>query len=72
MPSDAELCKILYLRSPYFLKEVVRRAAKWPNQKVFRIIGLTCEYDAKSKGIDDGGASNGELLREFLLKIFML
>ena len=72
LPSDMELCKILRLGNPYFLKEVVRRAAKWPNSKVFKIIGLTCEYDAKSKGIDDGGASNGELLRELLLKIFML
>ena len=40
--------------------------------KVFKIIGLCAEYDAKSKGIDDGGASNGELLREFILKIIML
>ena len=72
MPSDAELCKVLRLGSPYFLRDVVRRAALWQNSKVFKIIGLTCEYDAKSKGIDDGGASNGELLRELLLKIFML
>ena len=72
MPSDMEMCKILRLGSPFFLKEVARRAALWPNSKVFNIIGLTCEYDAKSKGIDDGGASNGELLRELLLKIFML
>lgn len=70
MPSDGELCKILKLTNPYFLRDVVRRAPLWPNSKVFNIIGLTCEYDAKSKGIDDGGASNGELLRELLLKIF--
>ena len=30
------------------------------------------EYDAKSKGMNAGGASDGELLRELLLKIFML
>ena len=30
-----------------------------------------CEYDGKSKGIDNGGMSDGELLRELLLKIFM-
>ena len=29
------------------------------------------EYDAKSKGIGNGGMSDGELLRELLLKIFM-
>ncbi len=30
------------------------------------------EYDAKSKGMNTGGASDGELLRELLLKIFLL
>ena len=30
------------------------------------------EYDAKSKGLGAGGASDGELLRELLLKIFLL
>ena len=36
------------------------------------ILGLLREYDAKSKGMNAGGASDGELLRELLLKIFML
>ena len=72
MPLDMEMCKILRLGNPHFYRDIPRRAKLWPNSKVFNIIGLTCEYDAKSKGIDDGGASNGELLRELLLKIFML
>ena len=59
-------------QKPFFLKEITRRAPMWPNNKVFKIIGLCAEYDAKSKGIDDGGASNGELLREFILKIMMI
>ena len=72
MPDQSELCRILRLNSPYFLKDITRRAPMWPNNKVFRILGLCAEYDAKSKGIDDGGASSGELLREFILKIMML
>ncbi len=72
MPPDTELMRAMRLNSPFFVKEVARRAPLWPNSKVFQIIGLCAEYDAKSKGIDDGGASNGELLREFILKILML
>ena len=72
MPSDMELCKELHLNSPYFLNDVRRRAAAWPNAKVFAILQLTAEYDAKSKGIDDGGASSGELLRELILRIFSI
>ena len=72
MPDQSEMCRAMRLNSPFFLKEIARRAPLWPNNKVFKIIGLCAEYDAKSKGIDDGGASNGELLREFILKIMML
>ena len=39
--------------------------------RVFRILGLLREYDAKSKGMNAGGAPDGELLRELLLKIFL-
>jgi DNA polymerase-3 subunit delta len=71
-PDQSELMRALRLSSPYFLKDIERRAPLWQNSKVFKIIGLCAEYDAKSKGIDDGGASNGELLRELLLKIFTI
>lgn len=72
VPDQSEMCRAMRLNSPYFLKDISRRAPLWPNAKVFKIFGLCAEYDAKSKGIDDGGASNGELLREFILKIMML
>lgn len=71
IPDQGELCRIMRLNNPYFLKDISRRAPMWPNGRVFQILGLCAEYDAKSKGIDDGGASNGELLREFILKIMM-
>ena len=52
--------------------DIKQNAVNWDNRKVFNILGLLREYDAKSKGMNAGGASDGELLRELLLKIFML
>ena len=56
----------------YAVNEIKQFSAAWDNRKVFRILGLLREYDAKSKGINTGGAPDGELLRELLLKIFLL
>ncbi len=69
-PSDNELMSKLGIRNIYAIGELRQVAPAWPNKKVFNILGLLREYDAKSKGIDAGGASGGELLRELLLKIF--
>ena len=63
--------KTLKKSNPYAVREVCSHAQRWPNRKVFGILGLLREYDGKSKGIDTGGMSDGELLRELLLKIFM-
>ena len=71
-PSDAELMKILHKNNIFAIGELKQAAPAWPNRKVFNILGLIREYDAKSKGIATGGASDGELLRELLLKIFAL
>ncbi|MFR9523294.1 MAG: DNA polymerase III subunit delta [Rikenellaceae bacterium] len=69
-PSDQELMSKLNIRNIYAIGELRQVAPNWPNKKVFAILGLLREYDGKSKGIDNGGASDGELLRELLLKIF--
>lgn len=71
-PTDQELMRILRKPSPYIVQEIRQQAALWPNKKVFQILGLLREYDAKSKGLNAGSASDGELLRELLLKIFLL
>ena len=63
---------ILKKSNVYVIGEIKQNAANWDNRKVFNILGLLREYDAKSKGMNAGGASDGELLRELLLKIFML
>ncbi len=71
-PPDAELMRILKKGSAFIVGEIRKQAALWDNRKVFNILGLLREYDAKSKGLNSGGMSDGELLRELLLKIFML
>lgn len=71
MPSDAELARLLKLPSPFFLKEYMQAASLYPNPKVFAILGMLREYDLKSKGMNTGQASDGELLQELLLKIMI-
>lgn len=70
-PSDPELLGILKTSNLYALRELKQNSALWNNRKVFNILGLLREYDAKSKGVDAGGSSDAELLRELLLKILM-
>ena len=70
-PSEMELMRTLKKSNAYAVKELMQLSQRWPNRKVFGVLGLLREYDGKSKGIDTGGMSDGELLRELLLKIFM-
>ena len=69
-PTDAELLGHLRSSNMYALRDLKQYSTRWNNRKVFDILGLLREYDGKSKGIDAGGKSDGELLRELLLKIF--
>lgn len=70
-PSDAELMGIAKISNIFALREAKEVSAQWQNSKVFAVLGLLREYDAKSKGVNAGGATEGELLRELLLKIFL-
>lgn len=72
LPPDTELMRLLKKTNTYAIGEIKQTAAGWDNRKVFQILGLLREYDGKSKGINAGGAPDGELLRELLLKIFLL
>lgn len=69
MPTEQDLCKLLKLSSPYFLKEYGQAAANYTMPKLFSIFELLREYDMKQKGINRGSLDDGELLRELLLKI---
>ena len=70
-PSDMELMRHIRANNTYAVKELKANVGRWNNRKVFNILGLLREYDAKSKGVDSGGLDGGELLKELLLKIFM-
>lgn len=69
MPSDMEMVRMLKLSNTFFLKEYTEAASRYPNSKVFAILGMIREYDLKGKGMNAGQAGEGELLRELLLKI---
>ncbi len=69
--SDAELAGLIKV-SPFMLGGYKNSAKLYPNKKIFVILGLIREYDMKGKGIGAGGADQGELLRELIMKIMML
>ncbi|MBO5672516.1 MAG: DNA polymerase III subunit delta, partial [Alistipes sp.] len=71
MPSDIELMSKIRANNSFVVKELKANVGRWPNRRVFNILGLLREYDAKSKGADGVNMDGGELLRELLLKIFM-
>ena len=70
-PPDQELMRILRKNNTFVLAEIKQNAAAWDNRKVFGILGLLREYDAKSKGLNAGGEPDGDLLRELMQKIFI-
>lgn len=55
--------------NPYFVTEYENAAKQYSPQKVMSIIGLMREYDLKSKGINNVGTPEGELLKELVFKI---
>lgn len=70
-PTDQELLGHLKGSNIYALRDIKSYSSLWARPKLFNILGLLREYDGKSKGIDTGGKSDGELLKELLLKIFI-
>lgn len=71
MPQDAELMRLCRITNFYALGEMKQAMALWPNKRVFQVLGLLREYDAKSKGLGSGSMSDGELRRELILKILL-
>ena len=70
LPGEMELMRAVRVNNKFALNEIKANIGRWDNRRVFAILGLLREYDAKSKGIDSGGLDGGELLKELLLKIF--
>ena len=55
--------------SPYFVKDYAIAARNYPMKKVSAAISLIQETDVKSKGVGAANVSQGDLLKELLVKI---
>lgn len=64
--SDQEIASFLGLRSPWQAKDYVAAMKKYSGVKVMQIIGEIRLCDAKSKGVKNSSASDGDLLRELI------
>lgn len=69
-PQSAELLSMLHT-TERGLRDYTSWAQKWDNRKVFGILKILGEYDARSKGMDRGERTDAELVRELILKIYM-
>ncbi|MFN8325640.1 MAG: DNA polymerase III subunit delta [Flavobacteriaceae bacterium] len=56
--------------SPYFVNDYISAAKNYPMKKVSSIIAALRELDVKSKGVGANSLSDGDLLKEILVKIF--
>lgn len=72
IPNNYEITKMAKLSNAYFVDKYLAAARIYPPLKSLNILGVIRKYDMKSKGIDTGSLSDGEILRELLLKIFNL
>lgn len=56
--------------NPYFIKEYQEAARNYPMKKVSSIVSVIREVDLKGKGVGASNISQGDLLKEMLVKIF--
>ena len=70
--SEWDLAKLLGLSNAFFVGEYQTASANYPTAKAVEILGLVRTWDMKAKGFGGGGASDGELLRELILRISMI
>ena len=55
--------------NPFFVDGYARAAGNYNTGKLKNIFGYLKECDLKTKGVDNNGTANGELLRELVFKI---
>jgi DNA polymerase-3 subunit delta len=55
--------------NPYFVNEYITAARNYPMRKVSEVITVLHEFDVKSKGVGSNAASEGQLLKEMLVRI---
>jgi len=68
--TDTSLAPKVLGVSPYFIKEYQTAARNYSMKKVSAIITSIREIDMKSKGVGAANLSQGDLLKELLIKIF--
>lgn len=67
--NEQSVMSALNLRSAFFAQDYMTGLRNYNVNKVMEIISLLRTFDAKSKGLDNVSASQGELLRELLYRI---
>lgn len=55
--------------NPFFVEGYAKAAANYNTNKLKHIFGYLKEMDLKTKGVDNSGIENGELLKELVFKI---
>lgn len=55
--------------NPYFANEYIAASRNYPMKKVSAIIATLREFDVKSKGVGSNAVSQGDLLKEMMVKI---
>lgn len=67
--SDAELISILKLSFASYLQAYKSAASRYSFESLNSIFELFKEYDFKSKGINSGSSDQGEIFKEFVIKL---
>jgi len=66
---EQAVLQVLKLRSGWFLKDHKTASRFYDIPRVENVMGLLQEYDLRSKGVRNGSARHGELLRELIYRI---
>lgn len=66
--SEAGVARLLKI-NPYFAKEYLQAIQRYNLPVVIRNIGFLRQADLQSKGIDSGGMTEGQLLKELVFKL---
>jgi DNA polymerase-3 subunit delta len=66
--SDKEIASVIKV-SPYFVKDYRLAAQNFSIQRLEYVFNTLEEFDLRSKGVNNGGTEEGELLREMIFKV---
>tara|TARA_R110002049_G_scaffold24760_1_gene87801 strand:- start:511 stop:1515 length:1005 start_codon:yes stop_codon:yes gene_type:complete len=55
--------------NPYFVNEYITAARNYPMRKVSTVVSILRDFDVRSKGVGSHAVSQGDLLKELLVKV---